>query len=200
MIRQCFLAKTGIQFVPDSFKDVGLDPANFFPTLTQQPQAPNPPASTAPDAKASAHAAEPTDATLVDETKISLTAASTFNSEEDEESEDALQPMHDQLKLFSPWWILEIIPFCRYVQNQKNWSWEPHWRYAFPEFSSPLYVTHVGVVVPLRINIGRARQIPGPIRERKEIMYVHRSVQTMKKRGKYKPKVQFKHLNFEWAD
>ena len=103
MIRQCLLAKTGIQFVPDSFKDVGLDPANFFPALTQQPQAPNSPASTAPDARASAHAAEPTDATLVDETEILLTAASTFNSEEDEESVDARQPMHDQLKLFGPW-------------------------------------------------------------------------------------------------
>ena len=200
MIRQCFLVNTGIQFHPESFNDVGLDPAKLSPVVTQRPQALNPPALTDPDAKASAHAAEPTDATLIDESKASLTAASTFKSEEDEELVDALHPMHDQLKLFSPWWILEIIPFCHYVQNQKNWSWKPYWRYVFPEFSSPLYVTHVDVVVPLRINFGRARQIPGPIRERKEIMYVHRSVQTRLEGGKYKPKVQFEHLNFEWAD
>jgi hypothetical protein len=51
----------------------------------------------------------------------------------------------------------------------------------------------------LRINFGRARQIPEPVCRKKEKLYVHRSMKTRQdaeglEGGKYKPKVQFDHL------
>jgi hypothetical protein len=66
---------------------------------------------------------------------------------------------------------------------------------VFPKLLSSLYVTHI---LLLRINFGRARQIPEPV-PRKEKLYVHRSVKTRQdaeglEGGKYKPKVQFDHL------
>jgi hypothetical protein len=35
MIRQCFLANTGIQFYLDSFKEVGLDPSTLYPIVAK---------------------------------------------------------------------------------------------------------------------------------------------------------------------
>jgi hypothetical protein len=53
--------------------------------------------------------------------------------------------------------------------------------------------------------LGRGRQIPNPVRERKEKILVHRSVKTRMdadclERGKYKPKAKFEHSEFEWVD
>jgi len=57
----------------------------------------------------------------------------------------------------------------------------------------------------LRANFGHPRQIPKPIRERKEKIVVHHSVKTrMDADGlegvKYKPKAKFEHYEFEWVD
>ena len=130
MIRQCFLVDTGIQFYLESFKDVGLDPSTLFPVVTLRPPALKPSGSTIADVNASAHAAEPTDVTLTDEAHAPPTAVSAFKSEEDEELIDALYPIYDQLKLAKAWWILEILPLPYYLQNPKDWSWKPHWRYV----------------------------------------------------------------------
>jgi hypothetical protein len=117
MIRECFRANTGIQFYRESFKEVGLDPDTFLdprpPTLAPTP-------ARVAEVEAAAHAAEPTDQTLVDQAQASPTAASSFRSEEAEELADALSPIYDQLKLSKPWWILELIRsrigyFPRYI-------------------------------------------------------------------------------------
>jgi hypothetical protein len=64
---------------------------------------------------------------------------------------------------------------------------------------------NVGVIVFLRMNLGYPRRIPGPVRERKEKIYVHRSVKIRKdaeglEGGKYEPKAKFEDLDFEWVD
>jgi len=69
-----------------------------------------------------------------------------------------------------------------------------------PQF--PPFVIHVGV---LRVNLGRGRQIPNPVCERKEKILVHRSVKTRMdaeflERGKYNPKAKFEHCDVEWVD
>jgi hypothetical protein len=61
------------------------------------------------------------------------------------------------------------------------------------------------VIFLLRVNFGRGRQIPNPVRERKEKILVHRSVKTRMdadclETGKYNPKAKFKHLDVEWVD
>ena len=128
MIRECFRANTGIQFYRESFKDVGLDPDTF---LDPRPLAVAPTAAEVAEAQAAAHAAEPTDGTLVDEAQASPTAASSFKSEEAEELADALSPIYDQLKLSKPWWILEILPMRHREQNRKDYEWEYYWKYVF---------------------------------------------------------------------
>jgi hypothetical protein len=69
----------------------------------------------------------------------------------------------------------------------------------------PPFVTNVGVIFVLRVNLGCGRQIPKPALERKEKILVHRSVKTridadFLERGKYKPKAKFEHCEFEWVD
>jgi hypothetical protein len=206
MIRQCFLVNTGIQFHRESFKDIGLDPATLFPFVTPRPAALKPSASTVADVKAYTHSAEPTDATLTDEAQASPIAASTFKTEEDEELIDALSPIFDQLKLSRFWWILEILPLRHRAQNRDNMLWKPHWQYVFfPKFLSSLCHSRVSVVVLLRANFGRPRRIPGPVRKRKEKIFVHRSVKTRMdaddlEGGKYEPQAKFEQFDFEWVD
>jgi len=55
------------------------------------------------------------------------------------------------------------------------------------------------------MNRGRARQVPAPIRERKEKIYVHRSVKIRRdaeglEGGKYSPRAKFDHMECEYVD
>jgi len=151
MIRQCFVANTGIQFYRETFKDIGLDPNTLYPLVLQRPKALAADASAvAKLEKAAGHKAEPTDDTFVDEVQASPTAASSFKTEEEEELADALCPHFDQLKLSKSWWILEIMPMRHRKQSRHDASWVPYWLYVFslawvpfPPLSLPL--THVGV-------------------------------------------------------
>ncbi|KAH8118157.1 hypothetical protein DFH11DRAFT_1687160 [Phellopilus nigrolimitatus] len=43
MIRECFLARTGIQFEADKLIDLGLDPMTLYPRVLRRPQDPVPP-------------------------------------------------------------------------------------------------------------------------------------------------------------
>jgi len=184
MIRECFLAGTGIQFHRDSFKSIGLDPAALDPfvvTPRSKPLVPYP--TTVAELRASAHKAEATEATLTDEAQASPIAASTFQSEEDEELADAISPIYDQLKLARGWWILEILPLRHRVQNRRDTSWKPFWL----------------------VNWGRPRRVPEPNSEKDEKILVHRSVKTRMEAeglegGKYKPRAKFEHLDYEWVD
>ncbi len=62
----------------------------------------------------------------------------------------------------------------------------------------------VCVIVPNRVNWGRPRQIPKPVREKEKIR-VHRSVKIRMaaeglEGGKYSPNAQFDHVEYEWVD
>ena len=173
MIRQCFLAKTGIQFHGDSFKEVGLEPLTLYPDWDKLHET---------EFKVSDHDAE------------SLPAPSEV------ELLDAKCKIYDQLKSVKGclWWILEILPL-RYV--------------IF--FFSRLYLRYsirARLFVFLRMHLGRPRKISKPIREKKEKIYVHRSVkirmETEAKEleggktgdSKYKPKANFENLDYYWVD
>ena len=202
MIRQCFLAKTGIQFHRDSFKDIGLDVNTIFPVVLDRPPALKPSASDVADFKPTSHAAEPTDGTLTDDVPASPTAASTFKTEEDEELADALSPIYDELKLAKGWWTLEILPLRYSKQRRSDASWESYWAYVM---TSPCtFAIHTGDT-PHRMNMGRAREIPKPLHDKGEKVLVHRSVKIKieaegQKGGNYVPRAKFDHLDFEWVD
>jgi len=184
MIRECFRVNTGIQFHLDSFKSIGLDPATLYPFfVTQRPKPLEPFPSTVAELRASAHKAEATEATLTDDAQVEAIAASTFQTEEDEELADAISPIYDELKLSRAWWILEILPIRHRVQDRKDMSWKRYWS----------------------INWGRPREVPEPVGEMDEKIHVHRSVKTRMEAegmegGKYTPRAKFEHLDFDWVD
>ena len=130
MIRQCFLANTGIQFYRKTFKHIGLDPTTLFPFVTPRPPALETSVPRVAEARAFAHCPDPPHVTLNDQVQASPIAACTFKSEDHEELLDALSPIYDQLKLSKPWWILEILPLRHLVQDRKEFSWKPYWRYV----------------------------------------------------------------------
>jgi hypothetical protein len=185
MIRQCFIANTGIQFYRETFKDIGLDPHTLYPHVLKRPPALSPTPSTVAEVRAAVHAVEATDATLTDniEVQASPSAASTFETEEDEELADAVMPIYDELKLSKGWWILEYLPIRHHMQNRHDMSWVHYWM----------------------MNRGRARQVPTPVRERKEKIRVHRSVKIRMdaeglEGGKYSPGAKFDHMECEYVD
>lgn len=207
MIRQCFKVETGIQFHRDSFEGVGLNPDTLYPFVRDRPQPLKPLPSTVSELRASAHKAEATEATLTDEADASLLAESTFQSEEAEDLADSISPIYDQLKLSPGWWILEFLPMRHHVQNREDMLRKPYWSYVFfsqGSFVFPLQVTYLGVVI-LRINRGLPRRVPAPAIEREGKICVHRSVKTRMEAeglegGRYRPRAQFEHLDFEWVD
>ena len=147
MVRQCFLANTGIQFKREAFIPIGLDPATLFPKVAPVPQQLDPSVpfvagfrdSTCPD---SHH---------TDDDQVSVQkAACTFISEGHEELLDALGPLNDTLgSWFSLWWPLEVIPFIRYKQDKSDPNnssrWSAYHRYVFFSHSLPLLLT-LGVI------------------------------------------------------
>ena len=200
MIRECFRANTGIQFYRECFKEVGLDPDTF---LDPRPPALVPTPTRVAEVEAAAHAAEPSDETVVDQAQASPTAVTSFKSEEAEELADALSPIYDQLKLWRPWWILEILPFRRREQNRRNYVWEHSWKYVFVSNDYSLSFTRVWF--SRRMNLGHGRKAPEPIREYGEKILVHRSVKIRMEAeglegGKYVPKTKFLHFDHEWVD
>jgi hypothetical protein len=122
MIRQCFLANTGIQFYREAFIPIGLDPATLFHKVAPRPKQLKPTASDVAKLRAS--------------TQASPEAALTFISEEHEELLDALSPLNDKLgSWFSIWWPLEAVPFIRYTQDKNdpnnNSRWSAYRWYVF---------------------------------------------------------------------
>jgi len=207
MIRQCFLVNTGIQFYRESFKDIGLDPDTLYPFVTPRPAALAAEESVISRLKASAHNAEPTDATLTDdEVQAPPTAASTFKTEEDEELVDALCPIYDELQLSKVWWTLELIPLRHKMQTREDLSWTSYWRYEFHLSPLSLLSSVIDVILILyRMNLGRPREIPRAVREKREKIYVHRSVKIRMEAegldgGKYVPRARFENQEFEWVD
>jgi len=131
MIRQCFLANTGIQFYLTTFKHIGVDHTMLLPFVTTRPRELETSTSCVAEAKASTYCPDPQNVTLNDQAQASPIAACTFKSEEHEELLDALSPIHDQLDLLKAWWILEILPLRHLVQDRKELSWKSYWQYVF---------------------------------------------------------------------
>jgi len=131
MVRECFLANTGIQFYRDSLKVIGLDPDSVYPIVIRRPKPLNPLYSTVTELRASAHKAEATEATLANRGEASPIAASTFESEEGEELADITSSIYDQLKIKWGWWILEILFLRHHRLDRKDMSRKPYWSYVF---------------------------------------------------------------------
>jgi hypothetical protein len=115
MIHECFRANTGIQFYSESLKRLGLNPDTLL-DLCRMPSSVQ-----VAQVEGVAHAAEPSDSTLVDPT------------EESEELQDAGSRVHDKLHITKAWWIVEYLPvrFHRQHLRENNYRWKHFWTYVF---------------------------------------------------------------------
>jgi hypothetical protein len=104
MIRQCFVAKTGIMFHKATFPKVGLDPDTLYPEVLKRP-----------DPVFQDHKIHtiPVPKPLVvsdDRKAVVYTDGGCFVNEAEEDLADALSPIYDQLQKKMYWWVLELIP------------------------------------------------------------------------------------------
>ena len=114
MIRQCFLANTGIMFHKATFPKVGLDPDTLFPQVL-----PRPPTIFQDSNLHTIPVPKPL--VVCDDRKaVVYTDGGSFVNEAEEDLADALSPMYDQLKLAKHWWILEMIPQKIKYQSGRN--------------------------------------------------------------------------------
>jgi hypothetical protein len=143
MIRQCFLANTGVRFHGKLLHSIGLDPATLYPIVKPRPPALfHPPTSTALVTAATLEGTNkltdtartlviPTDTCSADAT--SDTVALGYNNvqpesigllcEEEEDLADALCRSYDQLRLAPLWWILEVLPLKLRTQREDDNEW-----------------------------------------------------------------------------
>ena len=104
MIRQCFIAKTGIMFHKSTFPKVGLDPDTLYPEVLARS-----PIILQDRDKHTIPVPKP----LVvsdDRTAVVYSDGGRFVNEAEEDLADALSPIYDQLSLAKYWWFLEWIP------------------------------------------------------------------------------------------
>ncbi|TFK56427.1 hypothetical protein OE88DRAFT_1669809 [Heliocybe sulcata] len=100
MIRQCFLARTGIMFHGKLLKQIGLDPDSLHPIVKPRPSPIN--------------------------MEIEFGSLGRMANEEEEDLADSLCPLYDELVTAKWWWLLEIMPFRDREQKQDG-SWISKW-------------------------------------------------------------------------
>ncbi|KAI0319544.1 hypothetical protein OF83DRAFT_772062 [Amylostereum chailletii] len=115
MIRQCFLAGTGILFHRDAFAEIGLDHSRLCPVVAPRPVA---------EDGQSMHGRKPTERTLVD---ADAEDAPGKLSEEEEDLRDALSPIYDELQISKGWWILEVLPLRHKVHHAVERKFTMEW-------------------------------------------------------------------------
>ena len=109
MIRECFLAQTGIMFKADGLREVGLDPSTLYPDVLPRPEA------------LLLKQADP-DRVGYKRGVVSVVEPGVILTEEEEDLADALSPINDQLSLSPVWWLLELLPM-RQKRLRKDGSW-----------------------------------------------------------------------------
>ncbi|KAG6917743.1 hypothetical protein DXG01_001281 [Tephrocybe rancida] len=114
MIRECFKADTGIMFISESLKLVGLDPASLYPYVQQRPSPlPSDGAHIQSIPKVVPKPPQPSEVATQTATK----------TEEEHELLDAMSPIYDQLDLKWAWWVLELLPMKqRYQKGDASWN------------------------------------------------------------------------------
>ncbi|KAI5998207.1 hypothetical protein EDD15DRAFT_2409048 [Pisolithus albus] len=167
MIRECFKAKTGILFHRSDFQQIGMDPKTLYPHVRQRP-----PALTS---------ASRTTSLLLRKSEGDLSSpdieGTGFVSEEQEDLADALTTIHDRLKAWPVWWILEGLPQqLRYQRDEDN-AW----------------------VTKISVNRGKGRRVP----RQTAGVDVHRTVKIRMEsealREKYQPKAKLE-VEPTWVD
>lgn len=126
MVRECFRTNTGIRFHTERFKDIGLDLDTLHlhanddsPGLVHSPQVT--PQSPSPHTWTSTpHSLNGSTNTGAPGSQVDVHV-----DEEDEETKDALCPIHDPLVHRPWWWLLEFLPIEQQKQLPDN-KWKKY--------------------------------------------------------------------------
>jgi len=174
MIRQCFLADTGIRFHSSLLSGVGIDHSTLYPVVKPRPDPifePPVVSTSLDDSIEKGHERSATDIsieTLVDPESAPIDDP--FISEEVEDLLDSRAKKYDRLTITKGWWVLEYLPLKqRYQKPDTKW------------------------VEKTRMNRAKPRVVPQPT---KDLPFnVHRTVQIRQAAndlfdGKYTPKVK----------
>jgi len=175
MLRQCFLANTGIMFHKDTFQKVGIDPNTLFPKVLERSPAiyQDPTLHTIP---------VPKPFLVEDDRKaVVYTDGGTFVHEAEEDLADALSPAYDQLKLARFWWLLELIPQKIKYQSSSTDKTKSE----------------------LKVNVGRGRHIPlqrkNGVKVHRSVKIRMEAEGVPGVKGKYVPKAEFR-VEPTWID
>ncbi|KAG6810882.1 hypothetical protein H0H92_009974 [Tricholoma furcatifolium] len=116
MIRECFKADSGIMFMSDGIRSVGLDPATLYPFVKPRPP---------PIPLGGAQLQNiPSAATQLQNFSGMDSLVEVTKTEEEQDLLDAMSPIYDQLSLAPAWWILEVLPLIhRYQRSNNSWTW-----------------------------------------------------------------------------
>jgi len=114
----------------------------------------------------------------------SVLAVDPLEGEREKDHVDAVQPIHDSLKIHPIWWVLEVIPWAYHWQDIKG-----YWHKSFGSVCLLDLRLCVSNGSSCRINFGRGRDLTKTIQEIK----VHESVKVRMDdpKLKYKPKAKF---------
>jgi len=112
MVRQCFLADTGIMFNGQLLAQIGLDPGTLYPRVIGRPD-PVTFERTDRSRIASDHSSG----------MVTIVNKKTILTEEEEDLADIMSPINDQLALEKAWWLLEILPM-KQLHQKKDGSWD----------------------------------------------------------------------------
>jgi hypothetical protein len=113
MVRQCFLAETGIMFNRELVARIGLDPGTLYPRVL-----PRPDSITFEQTDRSRIASDHSNGT------VTVVDKKTILTEEEEDLADILSPINDQLSLSRSWWLLELLPMKqKHQQKDGSWVW-----------------------------------------------------------------------------
>lgn len=144
MVRECFLAGTGIMFNGQLLARIGLDPATLYPQVLRRP---DPVTFERADRSRIASDHSSGMVTIVNQEMV-LT-------EEEEDLADILSPINDELERSKFWWFLEVLPLKeRYQRKDGTWGWRTRCGYLHhmaksvrtpdsppPVFSDPIWPT-----------------------------------------------------------
>jgi len=113
MVRQCFLAGTGIMFDGQLLSKIGMNPATLYPNVLPRP-----------DAITFGRADHSRIASDHSSGMVTIVNQSMILTEEEEDLADALSPINDELSLSRTWWFLELLPMKRKHQKEDgSWVW-----------------------------------------------------------------------------
>ncbi|KAG5636745.1 hypothetical protein H0H81_007003 [Sphagnurus paluster] len=117
MVRECFKVDTGIQFISDELRGIGLDPASLYPYVL-----PRPPALSVTGAQLQ-HIPSPSTQKQLQNFANVDNLVEIHMTEEEHELRDAMSPIYDQLSLAWGWWTLEVLPMHqRYQKSDNTWG------------------------------------------------------------------------------